>query len=82
MDMKTQTSGIRKACEYVGGVSALAQRLDITSSAVSQWVNGLRRVPAEQCPKIERITAGKVRCENLRPDIEWAVLRSHGEDAA
>ncbi len=34
------------------------------------------RVPAEHCPAIERATGGAVRCEDLRPDIEWGVLRA------
>ena len=29
---------------------------------------------AEYCPLIEKATG--VRCEELRPDVEWAVLRS------
>jgi DNA-binding transcriptional regulator YdaS (Cro superfamily) len=33
------------------------------------------RVPAEHCPSIERATQGAVRCEQLRPDVEWFVLR-------
>ena len=33
------------------------------------------RVPAEHCPAIERATGGKVRCEDLRPDVDWSVLR-------
>lgn len=32
-------------------------------------------VPAEHCPAIERATAGAVRCEDLRPDVAWSVLR-------
>jgi len=42
---------------------------------VNQWATGRRPVPAEFCPKIERATSGAVRCEDLRPDIEWSVLR-------
>lgn len=63
------------ACEVVGGQAELARILRITPAAVSQWCNGVRPVPAERCPAIERATAGAVRCEDLRPDIPWAVLR-------
>lgn len=34
-----------------------------------------QNVPAEYCPAIERATGGMVRCEELRPDVEWDVLR-------
>lgn len=41
---------------------------------VQQWtING---VPAEWCPVIERVTRRKFRCEDLRPDVEWEVVRN------
>lgn len=55
---------------------AFARALGVTPGAVSQWVNGLSAVPAERCPAIERATGGLVRCEDLRPDVEWQVLRT------
>ena len=59
------------AVKEAGGVSALAKALERTPAAVHQWRhNG---VPAEHCPVIERLTG--VRCEDLRPDVEWGVLR-------
>lgn len=53
----------------------LANALGITPGAVNQWVSGLSRVSAERCPAIEKATGGLVRCEDLRPDIAWSVLR-------
>lgn len=52
-------------------MAALARQLGRTKGAVFQWQK--ERVPAEVCPSIERLTG--VRCEELRPDIEWHVLR-------
>ena len=63
------------ACEKVGGQAALARILGVKPPSVNQWVNGDRPVPAERCPDIEAATAGAVTCEELRPDINWAVLR-------
>ena len=40
---------------------------------VHQWTK--TRIPAEHCPAIERETGGVIRCEDLRPDVEWGVLR-------
>ena len=60
----------------------LARDIGVSSALISQWANGVRRVPAERCPQIERATAGAVRCEDLRPDIDWAILRAHQERAA
>jgi DNA-binding transcriptional regulator YdaS (Cro superfamily) len=41
---------------------------------VDYWLES-GRVPADHCPAIERGTEGKVRCEDLRPDVQWGVLR-------
>ena len=66
---------VEKAAAIVGSQAALAAALSVTKAAVSQWKDADRKVPAEHCPAIERLTNGEVRCEDLRPDIEWAVLR-------
>lgn len=61
---------------------ALASAIGAQPELISQWRNGVRRVPAERCPAIERATGGAVRCEDLRPEIDWAVLRAQAEPAA
>ena len=61
------------AAEAVGSISKLAALLGLSVQCVSNWRK--RRVPAEYCPAIERATGGAVRCEQLRPDIDWVVLR-------
>lgn len=53
----------------------LAKALGVTQGAVWQWANGLTSVAAERCPAIEAATFGMVRCEELRPDVAWSVLR-------
>lgn len=68
MDLKTYFKTASQA--------ELARELGVTPSAVNQWVNGLMKVAADKCPSIERVTAGLVRCEDLRPDVEWHVLRN------
>jgi len=65
-----------------GRAKALAVALDVPAELVSQWRTGQRPVPAERCPAIERATGGKVRCEDMRPDIDWAVLREPTVKAA
>lgn len=68
---------VKKAVEHVGGVSVLARCIGVAGPTVHQWMNGSRRVPAERCPQIERLTGGAVRCEDLRPDVEWGVVRDN-----
>ena len=60
----------------------MASALGIAQPTVSEWHRGDRRVPAERCPQIERATDGAVRCEDLRPDIDWAVLRLQAAPSA
>lgn len=59
-----------------GSVVKLAKVMGIAPSLVSQWKNRTRPVPAERCPSIEKATRGCVRCEELRPDVDWSYLRS------
>lgn len=71
---------VKYAASIVGGSSKLAQALDITPSVITHWSlpsedRFFRRVPAERCPEIEALTHGQVRCEDLRPDVNWGVLR-------
>lgn len=54
----------------------LAQAVGVSQVIVSQWKTGARQVPAERCPDIERATTGQVRCEDLRPDVDWGYLRA------
>lgn len=53
----------------------LATALGVTKGAAGQWKLPGRRIPAEYCPTIEKMIDGKVRCEQMRPDVEWAYLR-------
>ena len=68
-----QINYIEKAIAAVGSLSALSGSIGQTPQAVANWRT--RGVPAEHCPSIERATAGAVRCEDLRPDVDWAYLR-------
>lgn len=67
-------NAIQTASKLAGGCNKLAASLNISPPTVSQWINGVRQVPAARCPDIERLTG--VRCEELRPDVAWEVLRN------
>ena len=66
---------IQRACEIAGGQSAMARLLGVKPPSVNEWIKGGRPVPAARCPAIEKATQGAVRCEDLRPDVDWAYLR-------
>lgn len=57
-------------------MALFAKHLEVTKGAVGQWSLPGRRVPAEHCPAIEGAVNGAVTCEQLRPDVDWAVLRN------
>lgn len=64
------------ACQKLGSQSALAKSLGLSPQVVNNWIRR-GNVPAEYCPSIER-NAG-VKCEDLRPDVDWDVLRDKGD---
>lgn len=70
-------SDFEKAIEILGGPARTARALSRSIQAVLFWRDKKRQFPADLCPTVERLTDGLVRCEGLRPDVEWAVLRAH-----
>lgn len=68
----TTKSPLGKAIETNGGLSKVAQTLGVSTNRLANWLK--RGVPAEHCPDVE--AALGVRCEVLRPDVKWHVLRS------
>lgn len=68
-------SPLHRAVEIAGGQAALADGIKVSRQVLNNWVRGRVRVPAEHCPAIERATGGQVRCEELRPDVAWDVVR-------
>ncbi len=58
-----------------GASAALARKINVPPVLISQWKNGVQRVPADKCLMLESATDGQVKCEELRPDIPWFVIR-------
>jgi DNA-binding transcriptional regulator YdaS (Cro superfamily) len=72
------THAIRRACAALGSQAELARRVGVSVSMVSQWCTGARPLPTERCIDIERETRASgdpVTVEELRPDVDWAVIR-------
>lgn len=73
---KITLNPIERAIDAMGGVAETVRKLKLNGHAtVYQWTK--TRVPAERCPQIEQATGGLVRCEDLRPDVQWSVLRGN-----
>ena len=64
---------LKRAIGVAGTVTQLARWVGVSDNAPHMWL-ARGRVPAEHCPDIERETG--VRCEELRPDVSWYVLRA------
>jgi DNA-binding transcriptional regulator YdaS (Cro superfamily) len=54
----------------------LAARCGTSAGQLKQVAYGNRRPNASLAINIERETRASVTCEELRPDIDWAYLRS------
>ena len=71
---------LRVAVEIVGSQGELAKLVGVSKAAMSQAVRDEKRqIPAHWCPAIEKATARQVRCEQLRPDVDWGYVRA-GKD--
>lgn len=59
---------LKTAIDKAGGQAKLALLIDVKPNVIGNWkLRG--QVPEEKCPSIE--TATGVRCEELRPDVNW-----------
>lgn len=64
----------KAVCADFGSQAKTARFLGVTPALVSHVCTGLKPIPVTWCPKIEQATAGKYRCEQLRPDHDWSFL--------
>ena len=69
MDLNTYLSKRNGTAKEFAGLVGIHEVL------LSQLRNNQRKTPAEICIEIERASNGKVRCEDLRPDVDWSYLR-------
>jgi DNA-binding transcriptional regulator YdaS (Cro superfamily) len=74
-----QKAALYRAAGVVGGQAALAELLGYKGrQGVSPYFTSDRPIQAEHCLIVERETRARgqpVTCEELRPDVEWGVLR-------
>lgn len=76
------TDALRRAIAHpaIGSQSNLAALLSqetgrpLKQGHVSHWLK--TGLPPAYCPSVEKLTAGAVRCEELAPEVDWAVLRT------
>lgn len=66
---------IEKAISGIGSQQILAKECGVSQQTVSLWLNG-GKMDVKYIPAIIKATEGKVRAEDLRPDVDWAVIRN------
>lgn len=72
----------RQIIEMLGGPSVVGRRLGVKAQAVCQWVSK-NRFPADKVPGLERMGRElklPIRAENIRSDVDWAILRVPFDD--
>lgn len=72
-----------KLNEYLKKLSPIAlqefaKRCETTPAHLKQVAGNHRRAGEYLCINIDRETSGQIRCEDLRPDVDWAYIRSTG----
>jgi DNA-binding transcriptional regulator YdaS (Cro superfamily) len=65
-----------------GGRAQFAAAIGVAPAYLYQIEHGIRKAGADLAIAIERESGGKVTCESLRPDIDWAYLRGTKRKAA
>lgn len=78
VQLSSVVMNVSEIVRTLGGPVLLSRHLGIRSQAVSLWIRK-NRIPAERVPDLERIArevGADVRAEQMRPDVNWGVLRS------
>lgn len=65
-----------KTLKDKAALADFAKRCSTTVGQLSQVAGGYRRAGESLAINIERESEGAVRCESLRPDVDWGYLRN------
>ena len=74
---QTPNDALKSAVAKFGGQAKLARLLNITPSAVNQWICGKRPIPSNFCHAINSATGCQI--QHLRPDdfhLIWPDLKA------
>ena len=62
-----------------GDRETFAKRCGTTANHLRNVAYRLKPCGEALCINIERESGGRVRCETLRPDVDWGYLRTSGD---
>lgn len=77
MDLKTYLFALPMECRI-----QFADRCGTTYAHLRNVAYGQKPCRESLAINVERESGGAVRCEDLRPDVDWAYLRGTAVDAA
>jgi DNA-binding transcriptional regulator YdaS (Cro superfamily) len=60
---------LMKVIDIVGNQVKLANLLCISPQNISNWISGTHAIPVKHVNKISKLSAGKIKMRDLRPDI-------------
>lgn len=63
------------ACTIYGSKGALAHKLGVSPSCISNWLYTDLKIHPDICKKIEKLTHGKVSAEDLNPELKNMEIR-------
>jgi DNA-binding transcriptional regulator YdaS (Cro superfamily) len=72
---KYNVISIEKAIEIIGGAEKLARKIEVSYQTVLNWKNGFSVPNSLNCAKIEKVTDGAVKREDILPDYPWEELK-------
>lgn len=72
-EKKSVKEAFKIAIELCGSQKKLAEKLGCTQVQISQWCHCLISVPVYICCLLERITEGKIKRKDMRPD-DWFLV--------
>jgi DNA-binding transcriptional regulator YdaS (Cro superfamily) len=61
-----ETEAFKRVVEIVGSKAEIARQCGVSGQHIQKWKS---RVPAIHVVKLEKLTGGAVRREELRPDV-------------
>jgi len=59
--------------------ASFAGRCDTTVNYLRKAISAGQKFGESLCINLERESSGAVRCEDLRPDVDWAYLRNSSQ---
>ncbi|WP_423729160.1 helix-turn-helix domain-containing protein [Histophilus somni] len=65
---------IKKTINLVGTQTKLAKLCGVSQPSISIWLNG-GKMDVKYIPSLIKATNGEVTPEDLRPDVDWEVIR-------